>query len=68
MYDNYDLFAQHQARQDREEKEWLARLPVCSACEYPIRSENCWVIGDEIFCEECIDSFKDYTENHEEDK
>lgn len=68
MYDNYDLFDMHNAREERAEREWLSRLPVCSECGEPIRSENCWVIGDEIFCEECIDSFKDYTENHEEDK
>lgn len=68
MYDNYDAFDAHDREQERREKEWLRKLPICSKCRYPIRSEECWVIGDEIYCEECIDGFKDYTENHMEDE
>ena len=62
--DNYDAFVAHDREQERKEREWVRRLPVCSECGKPIRSENCWVIGDEIFCEECINGYKDYTENH----
>lgn len=62
--DNYDAFDVHNAREERTEREWLRKLPRCSECGHPIRDDNCWVIGDEIFCEECIDGFKDFTDNH----
>ena len=66
MYDNYDAFREHDAQQEASEKRWLARLPECSGCGEKIRGEHCWKIGDEYYCEECIDSFRDYTENHME--
>lgn len=62
--DAFDAFDRHNARQEAAERNWVRRLPVCSECGHPIRSENCWKIGDELFCEECIDGFQDYTENH----
>lgn len=65
--DNYDAFDRHNARQEASERNWVRRLPRCNKCGYPIRDDECWVIGDEIYCEECIDGYKDYTENHMED-
>ena len=62
--DNCDAFDRHDAQQERAEREWLRKLPRCSKCGEPIRGDDCWVIGDEIYCEDCIDSFRDYTENH----
>lgn len=62
--DNYDAFDRYDADCERAERNWLARLPKCSWCGDPIRSDNCYIIGDDIVCEECIESTKDYTENH----
>ena len=64
--DNYDAFDRHDAEQERAEKEWREKAPECSECGRPIMGEDCWVIGDAIFCEECIDGFRDYTKNHME--
>ncbi len=62
--DNYDAFARHDAEQERAEKNWVKGLPICPWCDKPIRTDICFVIGDEIVCEDCIDECKDYTENH----
>lgn len=62
--DNFEAFDRHNAEQEREEKAWLDKLPRCCWCGEPIRSEKCWTIGGEIYCEECIDEAEDYTENH----
>ena len=62
--DNYDAFDDYSYMQDKAEAEWLAKLPECSECGEPIRDEDCWVIGDEIFCEKCIDGFREYTTNN----
>lgn len=65
--DNYDAFDAYDREQERKEREWVRRLPRCSNCGHPIRDEECWVIGDEIYCEECIDGFRDDTDKHMED-
>ena len=58
--DNYDLFLQHQAEQDRQ----LERLPVCVCCDEPIQDECCYEINDELYCEECMkDTFRRQTES-----
>lgn len=64
--DNCDAFDAHDREQERAERDWVRRLPVCSECGKKIRDEDCWVIGDAIYCEECIDGFRDYTKNHME--
>lgn len=51
---------------EHREREWLKRLPVCSECGKKIRDEQLYVINDEYYCEECVDGFRDYTENHME--
>lgn len=65
--DSYDAFRDHSERQERAEREWLRKLPRCSKCGEKIRDDECYVIGDEIYCEDCIDSFREYTENHMEE-
>ena len=64
MYDNYDAFCQHQAQQDRQEREWLARLPECSECGEKITDDECYEMGDYLVCLECIGNFKVRTENY----
>lgn len=58
--DNYDAFLEHEARQEK----WFERLPVCSECGEAIQDEECYEIGDELFCLDCIESKKVYTENY----
>ena len=65
--DYNDAFNGYETEQERAERAWIRKLPRCSKCGEPIRDEDCWVIGDEIYCEYCIDEFKDYTENHMEE-
>lgn len=65
--DYNDLLDIHEAEQERAYKRWLERLPRCSECGKKIESENCYEIGGELFCEECVESFKVCTENHMED-
>ena len=50
--DNYDLFLQHQARQDRQ----LEKLPVCDCCLEPIQDEHYYDLGGELFCKDCLDN------------
>jgi formylmethanofuran dehydrogenase subunit E len=51
---------EHEARQER----YLERLPICSECGEPITDDECYEIGDELFCEECIEGKKVYTSNY----
>jgi formylmethanofuran dehydrogenase subunit E len=58
--DNYDMWAEHDAEQERE----LAKLPVCYECGEPIQAEECYEINDELICPECLDrNHKKYTED-----
>lgn len=52
-------------RHDREQTEWLKRLPVCCVCDEPIQSEFLYDINGDFYCEECGESvLKHYTENY----
>lgn len=50
MPDNYDLFAMHDAEQER----MLDKLPVCDICEEHIQDEYCYEINGDIICESCM--------------
>ena len=43
-------------RQQQEEADWLANLPVCSNCGEPIQDEHYYVINDENICPECMNN------------
>ena len=53
IQDNYDLWAAHDAEQERK----LNSLPTCSICEEPIQDDYCYVIDDEIFCAHCLNEY-----------
>ena len=36
--------------------------PKCSECGEPIMDDFCYRIGENIYCEDCIESFKTYVE------
>ena len=40
-------------RHDREQNEWLKRLPVCCSCGEPIQSEKLFDIEGDLYCEDC---------------
>ena len=65
--DYNDLLDIHEAEQERAEAMWLKRLPRCSGCIKKIKDEHCYEIDGELYCEECIESFKVRTENYMED-
>ena len=58
--DNYDAFRQYEADRERA----LAKLPECSECGEKITDEQCYEIGDMLFCPNCIEQNKVYTENY----
>lgn len=62
--DNFEAFDRHNADMGRKEKKWIKSLPICPWCNEPIRSDNCYIIGDDVICEDCIEGVRDYTENH----
>lgn len=64
MYDNCDLYDRHQAQQDREEQEWLARCPECAECGKKITDDECYEMGGMLFCAECVEGYKVRTENY----
>lgn len=55
MKDNYDLWEEHDAEQER----WLAKLPVCAKCKQPIQQEKAIYYNDQWICEECESEFWD---------
>lgn len=60
--DNYDLFMQHEAEQDKQ----LEKLPTCSCCGEPIQDEYYYEINDELYCEECMkNEYRKSTEDYE---
>ena len=46
MIDNYDLWCEHDARQE----EALARMPVCVCCRYHVQTEKAFYYNDQWFC------------------
>lgn len=41
-------------RWDAEQTEALEKCPVCSECDNPIQTEECYEINDELICPECL--------------
>ncbi len=59
MFDITDAYDLWEAR-DREQNEWLERLPVCSICGYHIQQETAFHHDGIWICDSC------YKENQEE--
>ena len=62
--DAYDLFVQHEEEKEKEHQEWLDSLPTCSKCKKKIKDDYLYEIGSELYCEKCIDSFRECAENY----
>lgn len=50
MWDNYDLFLEH----EDEQAAWLEKRPVCACCGEHIQDDYQYVINGESYCEECV--------------
>lgn len=50
MKDNYDLWEEHDAKQEA----WLETLPVCSECGEPIQDEKLIDIDGELYHVACF--------------
>lgn len=40
----------------REEERWFNKLPKCAECGEPICSDECFEIGGEYICPECLEN------------
>lgn len=61
--DAYDMWVDHEARQQRELEEYIERLPICSECGQPMMCDWCYKIGDELICEHCMDEHRKSVED-----
>ena len=56
--DNYDLYRQHEARQEAE----FERLPECSECGEKITDDQCWLFDSYPICDRCaVQNYRKYT-------
>lgn len=53
MMDNYDMWARHDAKQEAERE----KLPRCVCCNEHILDDYCFVINDEVICEDCLNAY-----------
>lgn len=51
-------------RREAEEQRWLDSLPKCCDCGEPIQDDYLYDICGDIYCEECIRNFREYTEGY----
>ena len=50
--DNYSMWEQHEARQQRE----LERLPICADCGEAVQDSHFYLINDEVVCPDCLEA------------
>ena len=61
--DYAELYAMHEARQERE----LKKYPKCACCEEHITDDECYEINDELYCTDCVrDNFLKRTDDYVE--
>ena len=61
--DYNDLYAMHEARQERE----LRKYPKCAYCGERITDDECYEINDELICTDCLrDNFLKRTDDYVE--
>lgn len=62
MYDNYSLWERHDKNQNRR----LEKYPVCCVCGEHIQDDFLYVIDNDLFCESCMDDYRQPTEKYME--
>ena len=63
ILDNYDLWERH----DREREEKLEKYPKCDYCKEPITDEYLYNVAGMVLCEDCIEKFRERTEDYVEE-
>lgn len=59
--DNYSLWEQHEARQERQ----LRSRPMCACCGEYIQSEVLWDFDGTLYCDRCaVEEFRKHTEDY----
>lgn len=58
--DNYDLWEAN----EREKEKWLKKRPVCRLCKNHIQDEDAYLIGNDWYCEDCMQENKVYIEDY----
>lgn len=62
MMDNYNLWQQHNSRQEA----WLERQPTCCQCQKKIQDEDLLDIDGDLYHEDCaVKKFRRKTEDYE---
>ena len=61
--DNYSAYEAH----ERNQAAAVARRKICDCCGEPIFSESAFRIGDELWCEDCMEDCRTYDVEIEED-
>ena len=59
-----DHITQELNRREAAEKRWFESRPRCCECGKPIQDDELYNIHGELYCEECIESFKEDTDDH----
>lgn len=47
-------------RYDAEQQKELEKYPICSRCEEPIVQEDAVKIGNDWYCDRCLDEMREY--------
>lgn len=63
MFDAVDDFLRH----DSECADRDAKMPTCDICGNICEGEHYWLIDGKIYCEECLDECRRYTEDYSTD-
>ena len=61
--DYHDLWRAHEREREKE----LERLPKCSECGKPIQDERCYYFGGWLWCKECVNDHKVWTDDYMEE-
>lgn len=58
--DNYELFKIH----EDEHNAWLKSRPKCEGCGHRIQDDECYNLGDGLYCNTCVEGYKVSTDNY----
>lgn len=51
--DNYSLWEANERRRER----WLAQLPECDKCGFPIQADHYYEIEGKTICPDCLETY-----------
>ena len=59
-----DAVYQALEQRESEQQRWLDSRPKCCECGEPIQDEKLYNIHGDLYCEDCINDFREDTDNH----